>query len=191
MMNRIVFIDNIKAISILGIIVYHCLFKYDIIGIWSIFYMGVPMFFAVNGYLMLRKDYSLKYLLKKNIKILFLVIIWGIISTSLCTLYRNEQFLLKELIVHVACLDLYYCNYLWFLCVLIGLNFAQPVLRNFVSNQGNISYLLVLLGSIAFFTPLLSHFNVIGKSSWLFYYVAGYCLFNYFGTIKWGGGVKY
>lgn len=176
MEERLNFLDNIKAISIFGIIIYHCLYKYDTGTTWSNFYMGVPLFFAVNGYLMLRKERELKTIMRKNIKIVLLVLVWGVIFTSACMVYKNDSFSIINLGQHIIKLDLYYCNYLWFLCILIGLNCINPFISKYVNNGGNILYLTIIVCLTSFMGPLISHFNVIGRCCWLFYYIGGYCL---------------
>ena len=60
-MDKILYIDYIKFISIIMIIIYHCNYR-DSLGFDAAFtLMGVCYFFAVNGYLILSKDRTIIY----------------------------------------------------------------------------------------------------------------------------------
>lgn len=81
-MDRLLFIDYIKALGICLVILYHCkFFPFDNLGIQGVYSICVPLFFVVNGYLMLRKEYTIKTLLKKNCKLLFVMYFWAFFST--------------------------------------------------------------------------------------------------------------
>ncbi len=82
--NRYLYVDYIKTTAILLVIIYHCkIFNNDSFIAAAIMSICVPLFFAVNGFLMLKKERSIKDLTYKNLKILFLIVFWGIF-TNLC-----------------------------------------------------------------------------------------------------------
>ena len=71
MSQRSIYIDYIKALGIILLILYHCQYvPFDSLLVYGIYAMCVPLFFMVNGYLMLRTERSISALLKKNLKIL-------------------------------------------------------------------------------------------------------------------------
>ena len=88
--------------------------------------MSVPLFFMVNGALMLRRDYSWKEIVFRTLKICFLYFFWGIVigeigvhflqmdRVSLIGLLKGKR---SGLAVH-----------LWFLKTLGVLTFLLPVL---------------------------------------------------------------
>lgn len=82
MSQRSLYIDYIKALGIILVILYHCQYvPFDSMLVHGIYAMCVPLFFMVNGYLMLRKERSISALLKKNLKILIVMFAWAFIST--------------------------------------------------------------------------------------------------------------
>lgn len=83
MSQRSLYIDYIKALGIILVILYHCQYvPFDSMLVHGIYAMCVPLFFMVNGYLMLRKERSISALLKKNLKILIVMLAWAFISTA-------------------------------------------------------------------------------------------------------------
>ena len=76
--NRFLYIDYIKALGICLVILYHCKFTpFNSSLIQGVYAVCVPLFFMVNGYLMLRKEYIIVNLLHKNVKLLFVMFFWA------------------------------------------------------------------------------------------------------------------
>lgn len=90
--DRLLFIDNIKALGICLVILYHCQYvPFESIAIKGMYAMCVPLFFVVNGFLMLRKEYSISTLIKKNIKLLLVMFFWAFVSTAI-TMWTTGEF---------------------------------------------------------------------------------------------------
>ena len=82
-MKRELYLDYIKALGICLVILYHCWYiPFDSTFVLGIYAICVPLFFTVNGYLMLRKEYSLRTLLLKNLKLIGIMYFWAFISTA-------------------------------------------------------------------------------------------------------------
>ena len=95
MKQRYVFIDVLKCIAILFVVMLHvrvdnyqwlineeplCIFRYCFRSILAV---CVPMFFFCNGFLLLNKTFELKKHIYKIIKILVLTIVWGGVFNSI------------------------------------------------------------------------------------------------------------
>lgn len=81
-MNRIIYIDYLKALGIVLVILYHCQYvPFNSLLIHGTYAACVPIFFLVNGYLMLKREYSLKELLVKNCRLVAVMFFWAFVST--------------------------------------------------------------------------------------------------------------
>ncbi len=181
MSKHFTYIDWLKCIAITMVIMRHCSWFNDCITA-SIASVCCPLFFIVNGGLVLQKDYDFSTILRRNIHLLFIVVFWGVISTIICMYNRCEPISAKMVISRVCSLDLGYCNHLWFVCTLIVLNFLQPFLREFVKTHGtkDILALWIVVGLVSmqgfnnFLRPISIMDNWNGYN--LFYYIGGYLL---------------
>lgn len=190
--NRLIYLDNIKALGICLVILYHCQYvAFDSIAIKGMYAMCVPLFFAVNGHLMLRKEYSISTLLKKNIKLLLVMFFWAFVSTAI-TMWTTGEFAAnglieggKVLILNSLFIGKPYCNHLWFLKAVFVLNLLNPIIYRFVhQNRNGLYYILILMAlwSIAFcdiitsrlanpFVHWLTAFSAL-------YYILGFAILN-------------
>lgn len=108
--ERFVYLDFIKVLAIYFVCFYHYNnFQIDILSnpsflTYSSYFIkcisstGVPLFFMVNGALMLTRKYDLKKHTKKIINIIALTVIWGIITLIIlayiyCTNYSKAGFI--------------------------------------------------------------------------------------------------
>lgn len=189
-MTRSLYIDYIKALGIVLVILYHC--QYVPLGsllIQGVYAICVSLFFMVNGYLMLRKERSISDLLKKNGKFLIVLFAWALFSTSvsmMCwgdwpangALGGGKMLVLKSLFIAKP-----YCNHLWFLKEIFVLNLLNPIIYAFVhGNDKRLKYLLVILGvcTIKFLDIVVCRFTnplLNWQTSFsVFYYVLGYAI---------------
>ena len=190
--NRLVYLDYIKALGISLVILYHCNYvPFESMLIRGIYAMCVPLFFAVNGFLMLRKEYSLHQLFKKNLKLLFVLFFWGFVSAFVYMICNsdfdafNRGWLEKSkyLIFCTFTTKVPECDHLWFLKALFILNLLNPVFHRFVyNNKQGLLYLLVLMAiwSIDFFDIASAKF-VNPFLHWMtaysvLYYLVGYAV---------------
>lgn len=109
------------------------------------------MFFSVNGLLMLKKERSIKYITYKNLKILFLIVFWGIF-TNLCLelMWKDGHIDTKTIIMNLYNLKINYCNHLWFLCTLIVLNLINPLIYNYINGSQKKQAYIVFLFTLLF-----------------------------------------
>lgn len=191
MENRLVYIDYLKAFAICLVVLLHSGFvPFDSTLIACTYSVCVPIFFMVNGYLMLRKERSLRELWKANLKLFVLIVIWSLILSSSRMLITGEFCLsFKEssmvLLKHCLYLDVEYCNILWFLQALFVLNALNPIVYAFIHrHENNVWYLVLILGvtTIQIFDYISDKF--LNPIMWypykysLLYYVLGYALLS-------------
>lgn len=181
--------DYLKTLAIFFVLCTHCKTQDDITDNaiiskfldFLLFCNGVPIFFAVSGALLLSKERPIRYYLKKMAKTALLVIIWSIIQTILCTIYRNEPIDTKAILLHVLHQDLYYCNYMWYLCALFGIYSLTPFLESFVKKGRNeLNYTIGFALLFSALSGLAWKFNPIKGSmcnASFAYYVMGYVIY--------------
>lgn len=189
---RLKYLDSIKGLGIILVILYHCGYvPFNSLLIRGVYAMCVPLFFTVNGYLMLRKEHSIKSLLLKNVKMLIVMLFWAFISTFefmyMCgdlQTYGWKDCLLI-LVKSSVLVKVPYCNHLWYLRTLFTLNLLNPILYYFIHYKQNGIYYLLVLGffcSAFIFSNIVSKFidNPFRPYHWysVFYYVMGYALFD-------------
>ena len=179
-MNRIVYIDVIKFIAISLVITYHChCFDNNVVSA-AILSMCCPLFFAVNGSLLLRKDREYRYYVPKLLKILFLILFWGTISNVAHVVIYNEPYSIKQCLIDVYNLRMDYCNHLWFLFTLFILYLLYPLLRPILRDRKVlfISLIVICCFSLYGIYPFFKRMNPIqGWHSYsLAYSVGGYAV---------------
>lgn len=163
--GRLLYLDYIKALAIFLVIVYHSNFVTNPFGL-ALLSMCVTLFFVVNGYVMLRKRRTLSYYIKKNEKLLFLILFWGFLSDGLqCVL--GGELNIKIFILHFYNMDTGYGNHLWFLVTLFILNLIYPVIYQFVNGEKEHVYFLIVILCLC----TISGINLI---SWRFNPVDGW-----------------
>lgn len=192
MSQRSIYIDYIKALGLILVILYHCQYvPFDSMFIHGIYAICVPLFFMVNGYLMLCKERSIHALLKKNLKILIVMLFWALVSTAVYMWTNGEwsannlmgggkSFILNSLLINKP-----YCNHLWFLKSIFILNLFNPIIYSFIHrNDKRLKYLLLLLVlfTVRFIDIIVCRFSnpmlgwMTGFS--VLYYVLGYALLD-------------
>lgn len=117
------YIDLMKSIAILFVIMYHATtYPFSFLeNNSSLFFLRyylrtilstcVPLFFFVNGYLMLNKSFDLKSTLLKQ----FLTSVWCIITVILLMFIKNEHLSLKEFAFYVCTWHNGWTNHLWYM----------------------------------------------------------------------------
>lgn len=136
-------IDLLKAIAIYFVIIYHfnqisidfisdgSIYSYLNYYFNSILSVCVPVFFFINGLLLLNKDnIDLKKHILKILKIVAITIIWGAITLICLNLIRNEPLSIAQYIIGSYYLIQEWNNHLWFLGALIVIYIFYPLLFN-------------------------------------------------------------
>lgn len=187
---RLVYLDYIKALAICLVIFLHSFwFPCDSLFVKGIYSMCVPLFFMVNGYLMLRKEHSISSMLRKNGKLLLVLFFWAFLATAETMWARGEwaNGLLgggKTLIRNAIHISMDYCEHLWFLKALFFLNILNPILYYFIHyNKKGMYYLIVILFlcTTRFFDIIIGKFyNPLYGWDWypVLYYVLGFALLD-------------
>lgn len=180
-MKQIIYLNYIKIIAIIFVLIYHSETTNDIYSS-AFLSMCCPLFFVVNGYLMLRKEHTLNYLLRNNMKIFLLILFWGGICTCTYSYLQNEPFHWMSIFQHIKKLDQRYSDHLWFFCTLFILNFLNIFIYKYINTNGNKSFLLLFLTicTLPVFRQIYPLLMPLGgwQSYSLLYYVAGFYLLS-------------
>jgi surface polysaccharide O-acyltransferase-like enzyme len=141
--NRIFYYDAIKTFAIYLVCIYHynnlnynilinpnfgVYINYCFHGISSI---AVPLFFMVNGALLLNKPYKISNHLRKIIYLYILVSIWSFISLIIFIGIDNTSYSLKDFFKAWFFLKQGPNNHLWFLKTLISVYLLFPFIKEF------------------------------------------------------------
>lgn len=140
-MKREAYLDFLKTLSIFFVIFYHfLLFDYNIFqnpnaetyfGFFfrAISACGVPLFFMVNGALMLNRPFQLKKHIKKIITLLLLAAIWNAILIFITIPVTHEYLSAAELWDALKNYKLGWTNHLWFIQALVCIYLIFPLLK--------------------------------------------------------------
>lgn len=139
--TRIYYFDALKTLSIFLVCIYHYnALNLDIInnpglGVYInyLFYglssMAVPLFFMVNGALLLNRPYKLGKHIKKTIYLYILLNLWSLISLTLFIPIEGATYSIKEFLSAWFLLKVHVSNHLWFLQALISVYLLFPVIK--------------------------------------------------------------
>ena len=186
--KRNVGLDFLKLFACFAVVGLHIFtYNYQNIFITYIHYMcgfAVPVFFTVNGYLILNKpvlDY--RYVFRKIMHILFIVILWNMLIFSAFLILKgtlmNPLVLIAKSLVERGQLWQF-----WFLGAMILTYLTAPLLHYIINRFRYGFFILTLVSFTACFGVWL--LNVITRSSplapvfqtfklwiWLFYFIIG------------------
>lgn len=138
--NRIFYLDEIRALAILLVILCHVgqhfptnidtYMSFVPLAYMSIGRMGVPLFFMLSGALLINKDYTLSVFLKKRLsRVITPALFWIVISIlvySLYTPYTSYFF--------ASWFD--NCGFLWFIFAILGIYLVIPIFNSFIKEHG-------------------------------------------------------
>jgi len=197
-------IDLLKALAIYFVIIYHFnnipvnIIEYDGVANYfnlyfkSIISTCVPIFFFVNGSLLLNKEkIDVKKHTKKIIKIMILTLVWGAILLMPLMYIRGE-------IISFTFIDILKgswvfqpsWNYSWFLCALIMIYVFYPLI--YIAYHSNKKVFFFFFACVMFFTfgkTLLVNFltvisylsNIFTDAEFHISYITNFNPFNQFG----------
>ena len=206
--KHLLYIDIIRIIAILLVILLHCSgnyihdvsvksFNFIVLNFFdSISRIGVPLFFMISGayFLNNKNDVTVKSLFKKNIfKVLLVLVISSFAIEFTKYLVSVDNITLKAFIKNVVLGD----KILWFFYTLIGLYLVTPLLREITKSKEKTQYFIflyfvfvVLLKYIFLFydgktlVSLLNQLSITMFNGYVGYYVLGYYLSNYDITLR-------
>lgn len=139
--TRILYYDAIKVLAIYLVCIYHysnlhfkILDNYSIENYVNYFFHGissiaVPLFFMVNGALLLNKPYTLRNHLNKTLYLYILILVWSFISLIVFILIEGHSYSFRDFIKSWFYLKQGVSNHLWFLQALISIYLLFPFIK--------------------------------------------------------------
>ena len=146
--KRNVNLDGLKLLACFAVIGLHVFtYNYNNTIITYIHYMcgyAVPIFFLVNGYLILnKKEVTYTYTAKKILKILFLIVLWNLVY-FLLKLVIKQQLENPIILVAESLIQEGFFWQFWFLGAMILTYLFAPLIHKVV-NRFRYSYPLLLI----------------------------------------------
>ena len=186
--TRNINLDLIKVLACIGVVLLHTtMIGFNETGSWNLlaylYYLGtysIPLFFMVNGYLLLgKRNITYSYILEKVKWILITVSSW---TTIVWLLKRDFAVNPVKKIIGSMVQKGYFFQF-WFFGALILIYLCLPILKKFLNSKRSYLYILSLLISIGLIfeltniiiqTPLQSYvIQTFRLWTWFFYYILG------------------
>lgn len=180
MMKRIYYYDALKCLAIFIVCFAHAnvletnildnpsgltYFHYWLESFYSV---SIPLFFMVNGALLLNTEFDTYRNIKKILKILFLVYAWAIILLLILKYICHDTYTIKSFFASVWYLKMTRANHLWFLKAIISIYLLLPLIK--IAYDRNKKDVLIFTVSIIF---ILSFGNTfINNSAMVIQYLA-------------------
>lgn len=186
--TRNINLDLIKVLACIGVVLLHTtMIGFKETGSWNLlaylYYLGtysIPLFFMVNGYLLLgKRDITYSYILQKVKWILITVSSW----TFIVWLFKRDFAVnpVKKMIGSMV--QKGYFFQFWFFGALILIYLCLPILKKFLNSKRSYLYILSSLVTIGLVfelanmvlqMPLQSYFiQTFRLWTWFFYYILG------------------
>lgn len=151
LVKRYEFIDMLKALGILFVIFYHFNnltvnpASYHNYFFQSILSVCVPIFFFVNGALLLNMPLTLKKHIKRLIRIVLLTICWGVLTLLILMPIKGEYMAVNEFLKSFATWKAHWINHLWYLKATVCIYIFLPLIKKSYDEEHN--YLYFFLGA--------------------------------------------
>lgn len=208
--TRIQYMDSLRAIAIIGVLLLHAATPYVVLydkidgfdwqtGIVfnALSRWCVPIFLMISGALLLgRKEESLSTFFKKRAnKILLPFVAWSIIYYVWATYMWNPGYSVKEFLIMFFNDQIYY--HLWYFYALIGIYLLAPIFNIFVNHASKqvIGYVVVLwilfYGVFRYYSYIVSNeFTLFFPlSEYIGFFLLGYYLAKFELSKKWRVGI--
>ena len=181
-------LDLLKVLACVGVVLLHtAMGEFKETGSWNfltyLYYLGtysIPLFFMVNGYLLLgKREITYSYVLQKIKWILITVSSW----TFIVWLFKRDftENLIKKIVGSL--IQRGYFFQFWFFGALMLIYLCLPILKKFLNSKKNYLYslsLLVVIGlifeltNIVFQMPAQTYvIQTFRLWTWFFYYLLG------------------
>ena len=186
--TRNINLDLIKVLACIGVVLLHTTMPgFKETGSWNLlaylYYLGtysIPLFFMVNGYLLLgKREITYPYILQKVKWILITVSSWTFIVWFFKRDFTTNP--IKKIVGSL--LQKGYFFQFWFFGALILIYLCLPILRKFLNSKRSFLYILSSLLTIGLIFELANIILQIPLQSyviqtfrlwtWLFYYILG------------------
>lgn len=176
--ERFIYLDFIKVLAIYFVCFFHynnfnmnflsnpsmlTYLSYFINGIAS---AGVPLFFMVNGALLLNRNYNLEKHIKKTITITVLTIVWAIITLLILSQINGSSYSIFGFFKALWNLELGTVSHLWFLQALVCIYILYPLIKEVydIEDKKVLNYILVITFIFTFGNELLNMLvNMLGS----------------------------
>ncbi|MBQ9664708.1 MAG: acyltransferase [Oscillospiraceae bacterium] len=135
-------IDLLETLAIFFVLIYHCtLYSYDFAAEGTavnylryfsrtILSTCVPLFFFANGYLLFHRPFQMKKHIRRTLRIVILVIIWGFLLVPIYMSIAGEPISVKETVRAILNMDTKWAmNHFWFFCTLVSIYILFPALK--------------------------------------------------------------
>ena len=181
-------LDLLKVLACVGVVLLHTTMGgFKDTGSWNLltylYYLGtysIPLFFMVNGYLLLgKREITSHYILQKVKWILITVSSWNIIVW----LFKRDFAVNPIKKIVGSLIQKGYFFQFWFFGALILIYLCLPILSKFLNSKRRYLYILALLivigfivelANIFFQRPLQTHvMQTFRLWTWFFYYILG------------------
>ena len=181
-------LDLLKVLACVGVVLLHTTMGgFKDTGSWNLltylYYLGtysIPLFFMVNGYLLLgKREITSHYILQKVKWILITVSSWNIIVW----LFKRDFTVNPIKKIVGSLIQKGYFFQFWFFGALILIYLCLPILSKFLNSKRRYLYILALLIVIGFIVelanvffqrPLQTHvMQTFRLWTWFFYYILG------------------
>ena len=186
--TRNINLDLIKVLACIGVVLLHTtMIGFKETGSWNLlaylYYLGtysIPLFFMVNGYLLLgKKDITYSYILQKVKWILITVSSW----TFIVWLFKRDFAVNPVKKIIGSMVQKGYFFQFWFFGALILIYLCLPILKKFLNSKRRYLFMLSFfvaiglifeLSNIILQMPLQSYIiQTFRLWTWFFYYILG------------------
>lgn len=169
------FVDYVKVLAITLVLLYHCGFAFYTSLLVPCLSMCVPLFFISSGYLRAEKIYTLKKTSKQIIKIIFLILFWGMLSCIPAYLSAGGDYTINNAFHDIIGLRIGYCSHLWFLATFAILLSTHYFIQNLSKQQLLCALIITFVCTFDFTRKYVYLINpFLGWHSYaLTYYLAG------------------
>lgn len=195
--TRIFAFDFLKVISCFAVVALHCTMRFDCLPLYYMWGYAVPVFFMVNGALILKRvinnTVDSKYFIIKTLRIFLLILVW------------NFMFTLYDFIVFKSPFSFFTNLYLiytgsnprlapmWFLFALMFIYFFMALFTKKINSSKTVNILCISLFLICFLLRIINNINCFFNNSdlyemlpssariikWLFYFLFGHILTSF------------
>ncbi|WP_051459410.1 acyltransferase [Paenibacillus zanthoxyli] len=191
--------DLIKVVAIYLVCFYHfndlptdvltnpSFFTYLNYAVKGIASAGVPLFFMVNGALMLNKSYNLRKHVYKIIMICILTVVWGILTLAILIPINGDSYTPVQFAKALIEWKMFRINHLWFLQTLVCLYILFPLIKEVYDkkDKGPLYFFFGAAFLLTFGNVFLS--NLANTAEWVMkvnYLEKNYNFFNNFNVFN-------
>ncbi len=162
--NRLTYIDLMECIAIFFVVAYHATaYSFDFVSNGSvanyliyfcrtILSTCVPIFFFVNGYLLLNKPFNFKKHISKILHMFIIIFIWAFVLMPLYLIISGQSISLNAIVVPILNMDTgWSMNLFWYLGALICIYILFPLLKLAFDKDKKLFYFFTIVFAVLTF----------------------------------------